>query len=249
MAIETTSLTNKLRGWWKKDEELTKSIINNYYSLPDNNGNKELSQSSSQNSYEIDETWYEPNAKETHGYDYQPIADCEPIEDWQLSGHPNCNTFHQFDMRSTLRVINRGGQRMAFELLLVPPPMMIMKNNNSDPDVDVQKQNKRLVYKANLYSREISVTKLDQQRKDALVMERTVGSKFIPDVHGYCGSGLIMDFMPEGKLYVYIHNMSWFVISLYIHKSALYENESILSHLSFLHNISIFICTTISSEP
>ena len=42
------------------------------------------------------------------------------------------------------------------------------------------------------------------QRVDALVLEKTHSSKFIPNIHGYCSVGILMDFTPDGSLYDYV---------------------------------------------
>ena len=82
-----------------------------------------------------------------------------------------------------MRVINSGGSRIAFE----------MKQHLDDG------RESKFVYKTAKYRFDISMRRVEEQRKDAMVMERTTSSKYIPDIHGYCGLGLMMDFMPEGK--------------------------------------------------
>ena len=44
----------------------------------------------------------------------------------------------------------------------------------------------KYVYKIMKYGKQVDEYHIEQQRKDALVMERTSGSKFIPNIHGYC---------------------------------------------------------------
>lgn len=123
--------------------------------------------------------WYEPNAYEwVDGYDMDV---CIPMNDWQAKSYPTCNTFHEIDL-GKLRVINTGGSRIAFE-------MKVQDGRNE----------RKYVYKTIKYSKEITMKKIEEQRKDSMVMERTTASKFIPDIWGYCSLGVMMDFMPEGK--------------------------------------------------
>lgn len=129
--------------------------------------------------------WYEPN-----GYDFVDGYDmdvCIPMNDWQANSYPTCNTFHEIDL-SKLRVINTGGSRIAFEM------------NVQDGRIQ-----KKYVYKTIKYSKDITMKKIEEQRKDSMVMERTSSSKFIPDIYGYCSLGVMMDFMPEGEFDVLIH--------------------------------------------
>ena len=62
----------------------------------------------------------------------------------------------------------------------------------------------RFVYKTVKYSKDITSSLVEEQRKDSIVLERTSSSQFIPDIHGYCSLGVMMDFMPEGNMHDYI---------------------------------------------
>ena len=130
-------------------------------------------------------SWFEPNAADfVDGVDDEV---CVPMYDWQLASYPSCNRFHELDMRA-LRVINTGGSRIAFELRENLP-------NNARG---------RYVYKTVKYRKEVTARLVEEQRKDAIVLERTSSSNFIPDIHGYCSLGVMMDFMPEGNMHDYI---------------------------------------------
>ena len=130
-------------------------------------------------------SWFEPNAADfVDGVDDEV---CVPMYDWQLASYPSCNRFHKLDMRA-LRVINTGGSRIAFELREDLP------NNTRG----------RYVYKTVKYRKEVTARLVEEQRKDAIVLERTSSSNFIPDIHGYCSLGVMMDFMPEGNMHDYI---------------------------------------------
>jgi len=125
-------------------------------------------------------SWHEPNALD---YIDEDTDVCEPMADWQLGGYPNCNSFHEVDMRR-LRVINSGGSRTAFESTGV----------SADGRTDM-----KFVYKTIRFEKDVTAKNMDEQRKDSLIMERTTKSMFIPDIHGYCSLAVMMDFMPEGK--------------------------------------------------
>lgn len=128
---------------------------------------------------QINPSWYDPNAEEfIDGYDW---AVCEPMYDWQLKSYPNCNKFHELDLLQ-LRMINTGGSRIAFE--------MRQKLDGKEA---------KFVYKTVKYHKDITMKRVEEQRRDSTVMERTSSSQFIPDIHGYCSLGVMMDFMPEGK--------------------------------------------------
>jgi hypothetical protein len=176
-----------------------RNVMLTYYSLPNSNSGHQLLQSvkpivtnpslSSTKLVEdsmpsdgphVQPHWYQPNAYDwVDGYDMNV---CIPMTDWQAKSYPTCNTFHEIDL-SKLRVINSGGSRIAFEM------------NVQDGRIE-----KKYVYKTIKYSKEIEMKRIEEQRKDSMVMERTSASKFIPDIYGYCSLGVMMDFMPEGKL-------------------------------------------------
>ena len=60
--------------------------------------------------------------------------------------------------------------------------------------VDVGNVNK-FVYKNLDYNgkHHVDLKRIDQERKDALILERTTSSKFIPSIHGYCSTAVMMD--------------------------------------------------------
>eukprot|EP00585_Thalassiosira_rotula_P007082 CAMPEP_0196152236 /NCGR_PEP_ID=MMETSP0910-20130528/35143_1 /TAXON_ID=49265 /ORGANISM="Thalassiosira rotula, Strain GSO102" /LENGTH=553 /DNA_ID=CAMNT_0041415781 /DNA_START=8 /DNA_END=1669 /DNA_ORIENTATION=- len=132
----------------------------------------------------IHSSWYEPNADEfIDGYDWDV---CEPMAEWQLQSYPTCNNFHELDLPK-IRMINKGGARIAFEL----------KQHLDGEEIP-------FVYKTIRYNKEVTMKLVEEQRKDSVVLERTTSSGFIPDIHGYCSLGVMMDFMPEGNMHDYI---------------------------------------------
>ena len=130
----------------------------------------------------IQPNWYQPNAAEY----IDNSNNCEPMYNWQLQSFPNCNKFHELDL-STMRFINSGGSRSAFELR-----------------EDINGYTEKFVYKSIKYYRDVTMKQAEEQRKDGLLLERMSSSPFIPSSHGYCSVAVIMDFMPEGSMHDYI---------------------------------------------
>ena len=136
----------------------------------------------------VEPSWFTPNAQDLLWENDR----CEVMYPWQLEGFPNCNNFHELDMIH-MKLINTGGSRIAFEMIqhLV--------------DNDGLQESTKFVYKTVKFHRgDLSMNMIDEQRKDALVMERASSSNFIPDLHGYCSIGVVMDFMPEGNMHDYL---------------------------------------------
>ncbi|KAL3822945.1 hypothetical protein ACHAXA_011660 [Cyclostephanos tholiformis] len=138
-------------------------------------------------------SWHVPNSMD---YIDEDTKMCEPMHEWQTrGGYPNCNIFHEVEMRK-LRVINTGGSRIAFEMNVVYA--------NDDVGGGGGSTETKFVYKTIKYHKDVTQDKVDEQRKDSLIMERTTKSKFIPDIYGYCSLAVMMDFMPEGNMHEYI---------------------------------------------
>lgn len=114
----------------------------------------------------ITAAWYAPAADRYVDGDDRDA--CEPMHAYQLMSFPNCNAFHELDL-SRLRFINSGGSRSAFELREA-----------------IDGREGRFVYKSVRYKKEIDGKLVEEQRKDGLILERTSGSRFIPDLYGYC---------------------------------------------------------------
>ena len=130
----------------------------------------------------IDKSWYEPNANNfRHGYDSNA---CKPLHKWQSKSFPNCNTFHEITQEK-LRMINYGASRVAFETRY---------------HIDTN-QEEKFVFKTLLWIKDASERKVEEQRVDALIMERLLGSSYIPDIHGYCGIGMMMDYISDGNMH------------------------------------------------
>ena len=111
--------------------------------------------------------WYAPSAADFSDGDDPDV--CEPMHAYQLASFPTCNAFHELNLES-LRYVNSGGSRSAFALREV-----------------VDGRTVRFVYKSVRYGKEITAKLVEEQRKDGLILERATASRFIPDLHGYCG--------------------------------------------------------------
>jgi len=132
---------------------------------------------------QITQDWYSLNAEEfIDGYS----SNCEPMYDWQLKSYPACNNVHELDLMK-MKVINTGGSRIAFE----------MKQQLDNIET-------KFVYKTTKYHRGITTKAVEEQRRDSLVLGKTSSSQFIPDIHGYCSLGVMMDYMPAGNMHDYI---------------------------------------------
>ncbi len=124
--------------------------------------------------------WFEPNALELiRGYNRKA---CKPKHDWQSKSFPNCNMFHETNL-SEMKFLTSGTIRSVFEL-----------RENIDGHVN------KFVYKSLDFSgrhHDVTPERVNQERKDALVMERTTGSRFIPNIHAYCSTVVIMEHAPR----------------------------------------------------
>ncbi len=98
---------------------------------------------------------------------------CEPAEPWQVDARPNCNSFHEIDMKpseSPLLFLGQGWFRSAWRL------------NQAD---------KSVVIKMLRLEREFLDEYYELHRRDAVAMEHLTFSPFVMDVYGYCGQSAI----------------------------------------------------------
>ena len=123
--------------------------------------------------------WFKPNSLElVGGYN---LKACKPKHGWQSRSFPNCNLFHETNL-SDMKFLTSGTIRSVFEL-----------SENIDGNVS------KFVYKNLDFngSHDVTPKRIDQERKDALVLERTTGSRFIPSIHAYCSTVVIMEHVPR----------------------------------------------------
>ncbi|KAL7552222.1 hypothetical protein ACHAWF_017658 [Thalassiosira exigua] len=118
------------------------------------------------------------------GYD---LSVCEPMHEHQLQSFPNCNAFHELDLKK-MPVLSEGGSRIVFEARQA-----------------LDNKQMKYVYKIPLFERKFEgkqlLEKVEEQRKDSFVMGRASGSRFIPPVRGYCGMSITMDYMAHGDMH------------------------------------------------
>lgn len=126
-----------------------------------------------------DSTTIEPSSPElVKGYN---LDVCRPMHNWQSKSFPNCNMFHETYL-SEMTFISSGTLRSVFEL-----------SENVDGNIN------KLVYKnLDYYGKyNVDLKRVDQERKDGLILERTTRSHFTPSIYGYCSTAVIMDHAPQ----------------------------------------------------
>mmetsp|Transcript_8402 Transcript_8402/g.18172 ORF Transcript_8402/g.18172 Transcript_8402/m.18172 type:complete len:502 (-) Transcript_8402:108-1613(-) len=122
-----------------------------------------------------------------------PPEGCKQSRAWHSFNPLNCNNFHELDMgmnrkeeyTDRMYYLAQGGRRDTWGLdLTVPDERAIIKTLRGDKP----------------YSEEF----FDNQRIDALALERLKDSPHIVDVYGFCGMATINEFAGNGNLYKYI---------------------------------------------
>ncbi|KAL7438654.1 hypothetical protein ACHAXM_007367 [Skeletonema potamos] len=127
----------------------------------------------------ITSVWFEPNSLQfIRGYN---MSVCKPAHTWQSKSFPNCNMFHESNLLE-MSLIASGTIRSVFEL-----------SENIDGNVN------KFVYKNLNFDGKHSFTprRVEQERKDGLILERTTRSQFIPSIQGYCSTTVIMEKAPR----------------------------------------------------
>ena len=127
----------------------------------------------------ITSKWFKPNSLElVGGYN---LKVCKPMHDWQSKSFPNCNMFHETNL-SEMKFLASGTIKSVFAL-----------SENIDGHVN------KFVYKTLDFnsSHKITPKRVNQERKDALILERTTGSRFIPNIHGWCSTDVLMENAPR----------------------------------------------------
>ena len=84
-----------------------------------------------------------------------------------------------------MKFLTSGTVRSVFEL--------------SEKNIDGRNLNNKFVYKNLDFngSHDLTPKRIDQERKDALILERTTGSRFIPSIYAYCSTVVIMEHAPQ----------------------------------------------------
>ena len=110
---------------------------------------------------------------------------CKPMYDWQSKSFPSCNMMHEV-LLPEMKFLASGTLRLVFEL-----------TENIDGSEN------KFVYKNIDYGGKYGVDskRINQERKDALILERTTRAEFTPSVYIYCGTAVIVDHAPRDLKY------------------------------------------------
>ncbi len=134
---------------------------------------------------------------------YGKVEECVQGRAWHSFVPLNCNAFHEIDSGMTqegrdngnyYQFLDGGGRRDAWTLYHSIPK---------------QEQSERVVLKKLRWGKTRTGTKYDEntfdnQRKDALALERLSHSPHVIDVYGYCGMSTFNEFAGNGNLYRYL---------------------------------------------
>mmetsp|Transcript_29355 Transcript_29355/g.45403 ORF Transcript_29355/g.45403 Transcript_29355/m.45403 type:complete len:618 (+) Transcript_29355:56-1909(+) len=140
----------------------------------------------------------DPNADNTASHDetrvltsetaaWEPDQECVPMEDWQTTFKPTCNSLHEMDMPFLLNkeayslVSNKGFWRNAWNV-----DMQIAENGMSPVS--------NIVIKSLKYYHEPNDETFELNRVDGVSMEQLTHSRYITDIYGYCGTTSLQEF-------------------------------------------------------
>ena len=113
--------------------------------------------------------------------------ECVPMEDWQTTFKPTCNSLHEMDMPFLLNkeayslVSNKGFWRNAWNV-----DMTIAENGMSPVN--------NIVIKSLKYYHEPNDETFELNRVDGVAMEQLTHSRYVTDIYGYCGSTSLQEF-------------------------------------------------------
>ena len=118
-------------------------------------------------------------------------GDCEPMQWWQETLFPVCNSIHEIDRRgdfamASFRHIATGGYNDVFTFLDSMQRRYVMKTLKGPELTDFTDRN------------------FDRARRDALIMERLTRSPYIMNIYGFCGFTLLGDYAPEKSMDHYL---------------------------------------------
>lgn len=118
---------------------------------------------------------------------WEPDQECIPMEDWQTTFKPTCNSLHEMDMPFLLNkeayslVSNKGFWRNAWNV-----DMKIAENGMSPVS--------NIVIKSLKYYHEPNDETFELNRVDGVSMEQLTHSRYITDIYGYCGTTSLQEF-------------------------------------------------------
>ena len=123
-------------------------------------------------------------------------ATCVQGRAWHSLNPVNCNMFHEVETGlreekeggNRIKFLAHGGRRDAWEL-----------------DRSVQEeQSERIILKTLRWDHLYEEKLFDNQRRDALALERLTNSPHVVDVFGFCGMSTLNEFAGNGNLYSYL---------------------------------------------
>ena len=124
---------------------------------------------------------------------WEPDQECVPMEEWQTTFKPTCNSLHEMDMPFLLNkeayslVSNKGFWRNAWNV-----DMKIAENGMSPVS--------NIVIKSLKYYHEPNDETFELNRVDGVSMEQLTHSRYITDIYGYCGTTSLQEFAGAGNL-------------------------------------------------
>lgn len=110
------------------------------------------------------------------------------VEEWQTRVYPTCNGFHEVGLEggaeggTKVKVLAWGGSRTTYQVEADGVPVAL---------------------KGPHYEHE-SLYWYDKQKKDGIILERASASPYIPDIYGFCGLNVIMEFSVGGNIHDYL---------------------------------------------
>ena len=124
---------------------------------------------------------------------WEPDHECVPMEEWQTTFKPTCNSLHEMDMPFLVNkeayslVSNKGFWRNAWKV-----DMKIAESGMSPVS--------NIVIKSLKYYHEPNDETFELNRVDGVSMEQLTHSRYITDIYGYCGTTSLQEFAGAGNL-------------------------------------------------
>jgi len=112
----------------------------------------------------------------------QELQHCEPMEDWQTTFHPNCNSLHELDLLSPeITYLAKGSIRSVWR---------------------VNESSSAILKTLRLISQKVDFDpqRYESHRRDAVISERLTFSPHIVDIYGFCGQSSLNEPMTSGML-------------------------------------------------
>ena len=124
---------------------------------------------------------------------------CVPGRAWHSFNPLNCNAFHEIESGMSvdegngnrIKFLDHGGRRDAWEL---------------DRIIPQEEETEQIILKTLRWDQPYSENFFDNQRRDALALERLTDSPHVIDVFGYCGMSTLNEFAGNGNLFKYLRD-------------------------------------------